>query len=374
MLEAKDLVARTCGFLPDINKIFNIYYYIKIIILYMAKVIILNENQFSEMMAYHGAGADFDKFNHKKYLNTGAGSQCFGWGTYVTDDKEVANGYVEAAKGNGERDFFLNLNPKPYLESLMKYDEEMINDILEAYKHYIVATFRDSMKKTYENAMNVINGMIEWEENNLNIYLPVDKVIKMYNEDPRFSNMSDDEKNKAIEDHKMHYEKKERPVKIFKACADILVHFKPEMDEFLKNRFAYLYEVEIPDDDGFNYISWYDDLTNEQLSIIRSKMDEFSKRYNKVDFNNFTEYSQGFARPNGGNSVYVSLEYAFYIAGIDKQNSAKAASLFLMQCGFDGIKYPSGTKWQKPDGASEDAYNYVIFDANKVKIINKTKI
>jgi hypothetical protein len=31
----------------------------------MAKVIILNENQFGEMMAYHGAGADFDKFKHK---------------------------------------------------------------------------------------------------------------------------------------------------------------------------------------------------------------------------------------------------------------------------------------------------------------------
>ena len=86
----------------------------------MAKVIILNENQFSEMMAYHGAGADFDKFNHKKYLNSGAGSQSFGWGTYVTDDKEVANGYVEAAKGNGERDFFFYLNTKAYLESLMK--------------------------------------------------------------------------------------------------------------------------------------------------------------------------------------------------------------------------------------------------------------
>jgi hypothetical protein len=45
-----------------------------------------------------------------------------------------------------------------------------------------------------------------------------------------------------------------------------------------------------------------------------------------------------------------------------------------MQCGFDGIKYPAGTRWQKPDGASEDAMNYVIFDANKVKIINKTKV
>jgi hypothetical protein len=52
----------------------------------------------------------------------------------------------------------------------------------------------------------------------------------------------------------------------------------------------------------------------------------------------------------------------------------KAASLLFMQCGFDGIKYPAGTRWKKPDGASEDAMNYVIFDANKVKIVNKTKV
>jgi hypothetical protein len=64
--------------------------------------------------------------------------------------------------------------------------------------------------------------------------------------------------------------------------------------------------------------------------------------------------------------VYRRLQQIFF--GKDK-----AASLFLMQCGFDGIKYPAGTRWQKPDGASEDAMNYVIFDANKVKIINKTK-
>ena len=68
-----------------------------------------------------------------------------------------------------------------------------------------------------------------------------------------------------------------------------------------------------------------------------------------------------------GKSVYRRLQQIFF--GKDK-----AASLFLMQCGFDGIKYPSGTKWQKPDGAAEDAYNYVIFDANKVKIINKTEL
>jgi hypothetical protein len=327
---------------------------------------VIQENGMDEMMAYHGTGADFDKFNHKKYLSTGAGSQVFGWGTYVTDDKAVADGYVKASKGNVQRDFFLALDPKPYLESLGKYDEDMINDILEAYRHYVVATFRDSINKTYENAINVINGLIEWKENDLNIYLPVDKVIKMYNEDPRFSNMSDDEKNKAIEDHKMRYEKKERPVKIFKACADILTHFKPEMDEFLKNRFAYLYEVEIPDDDGFNYISWYDKPTLAQQKTINNKLLELGKKYNRKIGQIYNYIS--------GSKLYENLAEDFSRLLNDfRGKGEKAASLFLMQCGIDGIKYPSGTRWKKPDGASEDAYNYVIFDANKVKIINKTK-
>jgi hypothetical protein len=335
----------------------------------MAKVIILNENQFGEMMAYHGAGADFDKFNHKKYLYSGAGSQCFGWGTYVTDDKEVANGYVEAAKGNGERDFFLNLNPKPYLESLMKYDEEMINDILEAYRHYVVATFRDSINKTYENAINVINGLIEWKENDLNIYLPVDKVIKMYNEDPRFSNMSVDEKNNAIEDHKMRYEKKERPVKIFKACADILTHFKPEMEEYENNKFSYFYEVEIPDINQFNYLEWYYVPTATQKSAIIDGMQRLEERYGRKivkDINGLVNMEF--------KKIYHQLADIFARQINDFSKGDKAASLFLMQCGFDGIMYPAGTRWQKPDGASEDAYNYVIFDANKVKIVNKTKV
>jgi hypothetical protein len=42
-----------------------------------------------------------------------------------------------------------------------------------------------------------------------------------------------------------------------------------------------------------------------------------------------------------------------------------------MQCGFTGIKYFAGTRMKKPDGAADDAMNYVIFNANDVKIINK---
>ena len=54
--------------------------------------------------------------------------------------------------------------------------------------------------------------------------------------------------------------------------------------------------------------------------------------------------------------------------------SPKAASLFLSQCGFTGIKYETGTKWKKPDGASSDGHNYVIFNANDIKILKKENV
>ena len=78
-----------------------------------------------------------------------------------------------------------------------------------------------------------------------------------------------------------------------------------------------------------------------------------------------------------GETVYLSLVKCFenHLESTNSRSNAyKAASLFLLQCGFDGIMYPAGTIWGKPFGAADDAYNYVIFDSNKVKIVNKTKV
>ena len=47
----------------------------------------------NEINGYHGTSYNFDKFNHKKYLNTGDGSQSFGWGTYITDNEDIAEEY-----------------------------------------------------------------------------------------------------------------------------------------------------------------------------------------------------------------------------------------------------------------------------------------
>ena len=88
---------------------------------------------------------------------------------------------------------------------------------------------------------------------------------------------------------------------------------------------------------------------------------------NEDDYHTFFASGLYSSRKEGeGKDVYRTLEY--YLG------SPKAASLFLMQCGFDGIKYPTGTRWQKPDGAKEDGNNYVIFNSNNVKIVKKDEL
>ena len=307
---------------------------------------VIQENETDEMMAYHGAGADFDKFNHKKYLNTGAGSQSFGWGTYVTNDKAVAQGYSENAKtvNKGTRRFII-----VYLMQHYGYDEENAereaNDIIENFK---------------------------WAGN-------VPEFIRLCQ-----IGMTADWND-------------ERQKEMNKRWLDIISN--------INTNEAILYEVDIPEDNGTNYIEWYKhfppvfmkriiygflrlhdkylrqiadsnypfkcDLYRD-IQWMKENPDKMEKMINILS--NDDSYSDFFSTgmysssPNTeGRNVYLRLQQLF-------GRKAKAASLFLMQCGFDGIKYPSGTMWKKPDGASEDAYNYVIFDANKVKITNKTKV
>lgn len=308
------------------------------------KPIRIDENMENEMQGYHGSGADFNKFWHKKYLNTGAGSQTFGWGTYITDDEAVAKGYsYNAKKVNGGKDEEI----KKILMQKYGYDEDKAAD--EAYD--IVYNFRyaGSLSEFIELCKNAINA--PWETP----------------------------------------ERKE----MFERWVDVLMYI-PFTD-------AFLYDVDIPDDNGENYIEWYEQfpshfmkriiegflrLPNNKLNAIATNNYPFrcdlykdiqwmkenpDNAYKMIDIISNGDYEDFFSSSyytnkalTDGKSVYRKLQ--------SLMGSDKAASLFLMQCGFDGIKYPSGTKWQKPDGASEDAYNYVIFDANKVKILDKKMI
>lgn len=305
---------------------------------------VIQENETDEMMAYHGSGANFDKFNHKKYLNTGAGSQSFGWGTYVTNDEAVANGYVMNASLDKSRNFDLEdavykgllKNGMPEEEAVYEY-----NSVYDKLRSYL--------------RISDVNETLE--------YL-----------------------NNVIENPKLYNVKNIIPYKAMLYALEC----KPKTE-------AYLYEVDIPDDNGMNYIAWYEHFPPEMMKRVLTVFFNLSPKYieamAKNDYSFKSGLYQNMAYPNKERMIDILCKDEKYSTFLGSANytveqkstgsgiyrrlcnlfgSEKAASLFLMQCGFDGIKYPSGTMWKKPDGAAEDAYNYVIFDANKVKIVNKT--
>jgi len=57
------------------------------------------DEEVDELEAKHSSGADFDKFD-SEYMGKGCGSQVYGWGYYVTTDKETAKGYEDYFKDN----------------------------------------------------------------------------------------------------------------------------------------------------------------------------------------------------------------------------------------------------------------------------------
>jgi hypothetical protein len=79
--------------------------------------------------------------------------------------------------------------------------------------------------------------------------------------------------------------------------------------------------------------------------------------YNRID-NLVEDCMNGSVK---GKHLYDELSSTF-------GGSDKAASLFLNQCGIVGIKYKAGTIYGLPNNASENSFNYVIFDASKIKI------
>ena len=328
----------------------------------MSKIIRLTENQFGEMMAYHGSDADFNKFNHKKYLNTGAGSQIFGWGTYITDDRSVALGYTNMTyTPDYIKEFNEWLKQGYSVVEITKEKEHFFRNIF--FKNHI----NDFISKGLNDFESKISCSILWDFLRSEDFLKdrTIAVLKRWINEKRYERdmFGITMPSSRIEKNLIRYKTALEVLKGLETCEN-------------EEKSGILYEVDIPDDDGFNYLLWDDYLTDIQLDTIYGEMEAIDKKHNSKIFYDFL-VDDDFSYNINGENLYKKIVDCFnkhFESTNTKSNAAKAASLFLLQCGFDGIKYEAGTVWGKPFGASDDACNYVIFDANKVKIVNKTRM
>ena len=118
-----------------------------------------------------------------------------------------------------------------------------------------------------------------------------------------------------------------------------------------------LYEVDIPDDDGSNYLDFENPMSEEQINAIR---DALAKK--GVDVPSWEK--RGFKLDLPFKDVYAA------VLPMMMRCEPKEVSKFLSSLGFTGIKYPAGTIM---GGAEEGDTNYVIFKPEDMKITEHTK-
>lgn len=249
---------------------------------------------------YHGTGASFDKFDFS-HMGEGEGSQAFGWGGYVTNSKDIAEDYTRRAKIRKDNGGF------EFVTDMSANNKDMVRQYI--YKHKDVNKGLDAMRKDLSSA------------------------LEMFPDD-------DD----------------------LKELSNILAKKNEEIA--VPDNIAYLYDVDIPDDNG-DYLDWDAPLTDKQKNTIIKEL-----RRLKIDFADFKKRGFSFDGSFGGNS-YDFLMYALRKTKKWKDvNASRAVSKFLSSIGFTGIKYKAGTIF---GGAKEGDYNYVIFDENNANIVGNTR-
>ena len=127
----------------------------------------------------------------------------------------------------------------------------------------------------------------------------------------------------------------------------------------------YLYTVEIPDDNGGNYLDWNGPVPAETIDRITEYLREKygDEVVNGRWLSNPLLSSKGVdVSARNGAAIYRQLERAL--------GSDKKASLALAELGYAGIKYPAEFR---SGGRKDDAQNYVIFNENDAAITDHVR-
>ena len=238
----------------------------------------VNGDGAKEHRVYHGSGAEFDHFDHS-HMGEGEGAQAYGWGTYVTEVKGIAEGYAKRSNNGIAMDRYEWQLKRAELESNINRAKEQLPFLRGEYKAEVEAQIS------------------EWEE--------------------------------QLKDYEPH---------------------------------NYLYTVEIPDDNGKNYLDWNAKVGVRLLNKVNRQLEqqgkrlinpELDKRYKFLDVNDLYHAL----------SIRMAKDDATY-------NDDKAASEFLFSLGYAGIKYPADNL---RGGRKDGAKNYVIFNENDAEITDHVR-
>ena len=310
----------------------------------------MNTGSVREHRVYHGSGADFDAFDHS-HMGEGEGAQAYGWGTYVTEVEGIGRTYAIQ-------------NTTTHNDALraLQHDVDAISDQLDRH--------RDDLKYVEEQLKRANEWRAEAELDYELFKDEAEKLKEKYGEaSPKYRNhlfndIYTDEMKRAQSSVKSTEEsiqyRKEKIAELEKALKDK----QAEIDELPKEFPRHLYTVEIPDDNGSNYLDWNGHPAKSLLKDVGSFLE--SEGFERVQ-DNPARYEKGEStvvlNPNAtGADLYAELQKAL--------GSDKKASQALAELGCIGIKYPADNM---RGGRKDGAKNYVIFNENDAKITDHTR-
>lgn len=351
-----------------------------------------------KQVVMHGSGALFDRFDHS-FMGTGEGLQAYGWGTYVTEVPGIAKNYAQtsakvapemreeydslqkqhkeaaadarhaAALSADARDAasksLLNLDSYNYLQSLndAEYAEfkRRMAIIDEKYPEGYEDSFSD-VPPELQTAPKIVLDAMQFLHTS---YGRVYDLRRKNGETDKLREFGEELERHFTEDSEFHKDMaKEAGVKRDKQWN---LFVKLQDPKFQKN--SYLYEVEIPNDNGNNYITYNKELSAEQKRQLKDAIRErlLSDPESGYNEKNLRELNEDL-------DISFDNMYGNEVEGTVRDwlgMSDKEASEFLSGLGYVGIKYPA----QYRSGGREDGTsNYVIFNEDDLKIQSTVKL
>jgi|GEM_PF-209583 len=278
-------------------------------------------------LAYHGSGNDFDEFDHHNHIGEGEGSQVYGWGTYLTEVEGIGRMYAEQGRG---KILYNNKNWDDLWHSEHTPGVMAALDVMERRENFEnYETFEESIEKIRHDA---------------------EQAIESFGEDESYTGSV------------THYREKISALETMR-----------ETDFSHKKKI--LYTVEIPDDNGKNYLRWDKKVPLKVLKNISHTLDQNNINI-EIPTPRFTDGGEVFSDTLGKLNWLVNNSGAvnkgtgqdlYEVLSLILHNVIKT-STFLNELGFTGIRYPA--EFQS-GGREDEANNYVIFSEDDIKIKDK---
>ena len=333
----------------------------------------VNAEKVREHRAYHGSSADFDMFDHS-HMGEGEGAQAYGWGSYLTEVEGIGRTYARSAAAGNNRNNVELAEAERRLDEAERVERQTLSRIRDAEERLIqlertIEVLQTDISEYTRRRRELVaqhgEGSVQVENFDFvdGEMLEEDKTrLKMLKEESLPETKAD------LEEFKSDLEQARQTVKVLER----------KLDEIEKSR-PILYSVEIPDDNGSNYL-YYEKPVSQDLQAKAAEGLKARGFEQTTLRNGHTAYVKGasqvvFYEGQNGADFYEELAIGFAdeLGSAGKRTDSEGdrmASEFLHELGVIGVKYPAEFR---SGGRNDGKHNFVMFNEGDMKIVDKAR-